>query len=473
MLFNSAQYLIFFIIVFIGNWLLKGLRIPRYIFLLIASYYFYMSWNPIFIILIIFSSLLDYLCGYFLDILKNNVYRKVFLGISLVGNLGLLFIFKYINFFGTTLNSLLLQFNVTDIAIPYYEITLPVGISFYTFQTLSYSIDIYRGELKRANSFLDYMLYVSFFPQLVAGPIVRAADFIPQLAKKAVIDNVKMSRGFFLIMVGLVKKVIIADYIAINLADRVFTDPTKYTSLECLIGIYAYAMQIYCDFSGYSDIAIGSAYLIGFDLPLNFNVPYISANVQEFWHRWHISLSTWLRDYLYIPLGGSRSGKIATYRNLLITMLLGGLWHGASWNFVIWGALHGTLLAFTRMWQRSKWQTKMPNSTLLKPISIFLTFNFVCFAWIFFRSPDFAIATDILKQISKLDMGAANIPLLAIILMSIGYITHFTPRKMYGSVETAFTKLSPYAQAALLTAIIGCTYKFASIAVVPFIYFQF
>jgi len=351
--FDTVSYAFFLIIVFFGWWLLYHAGFLRVAFLLLASWFFYMSWNPVFVALIIASSGIDYLIGMLIANARKKERRitaKLWLSLSLISSLGLLFFFKYFNFF----HDALFQLGLFEESAGAVALILPVGISFYTFQTMSYVLDIYRGMLEPIRSFPKFALFVSFFPQLVAGPIVRARDFLPQLFTKPNFDPLMMCNGFFLIMVGLFKKIVISDFLALNLADRVFASPALYTPIEVLLGVYAYGLQIYCDFSGYSDIAIGSAALFGFHLPLNFNSPYKAVNLQDFWHRWHITLSTWLRDYLYIPLGGSRHGSARTYINLAITMLLGGLWHGAAWRFIIWGALHGLGLGAVRAFQRSR-----------------------------------------------------------------------------------------------------------------------
>ena len=278
------------------------------------------------------------------------------------------------------------------------DIFLPVGISFYTFQTLSYSIDIYRGKLSPEKNILNFAFFVTFFPQLVAGPIVRASEFLPQIRLKLKLSNQNLSKGVFLIGSGLFKKAVISDYISVNYVDRIFDNPLLYSGVENLIGVYAYALQIYCDFSGYSDIAIGLALLLGFYLPINFDSPYQSSSVTEFWRRWHISLSSWLKDYLYISLGGNRKGIIRTYFNLSITMILGGLWHGANWKFVLWGIMHGLMLVVEKI---IKSFFRIPKNIIFKILGVLITFHFVTFCWIFFRAESFSVASDILFQIKN------------------------------------------------------------------------
>ena len=310
--------------------------------------------------------------------------RKLLVVCSLCINLGLLCYFKYTNFFYEMLAPLWHgQFEPLDIF-------LPVGISFFTFQSLSYTIDVYRRDLKPLTNLLDYVFYVSFFPQLVAGPIVRARDFIPQIRQPLFVSSEMFGQGIFFIVSGLFKKAVISDYISVNFVERIFDNPGLYSGLENLFGVYGYALQIYCDFSGYSDMAIGIALLLGFRFPLNFDSPYKSDSVTDFWHRWHISLSSWLRDYLYISLGGNRKGKIRTYINLILTMLLGGLWHGASWNFVVWGGLHGVALALHKFFRNLLGRPKQYRSRRVRKFfAVVLTFHFVCFCWIFFRNSTF------------------------------------------------------------------------------------
>ncbi|MDZ4120975.1 MAG: MBOAT family O-acyltransferase, partial [Candidatus Cloacimonadaceae bacterium] len=353
----------------------------------------------------------------------------------LLWNLGSLGYFKYTNFILNTINQ------VAGGNLPMMDIFLPVGISFFTFQTMSYTLDIYFGKLKPLKSFFDFCFFVSFFPQLVAGPIVRASYFLPQIHKKLVLDRDIMAKALVLIFSGLIKKGVIADYISVNFVDRVFDNPGLFSGLENLIAVYGYGLQIYCDFSGYSDIAIGLAALLGFSLPQNFNSPYIASSVTEFWHRWHISLSTWLRDYLYIPLGGNRRGKPRQYVNLMITMVLGGLWHGASWNFVFWGFLHGMGLAFDKVWL----SLKISQVRFMKILGTVLTFQFVSFCWIFFRARSFANAWLILDRIFS-DFKA---PLfwqwiegyrLVGILIGLGYLFHWIPDSCVQKSEMAMRK---------------------------------
>ncbi len=356
LLFNSAAFFLLFLL-FYGVYLLslRGFN-WRILYTLGFSYFFYYKSSGFFFVLLLISTVVDFIMGHFIYHAADRGRRRFYLWVSLAVNLGILGYFKYTNFFIGIFNSF------TGGSLGFADIFLPVGISFFTFQTMSYSIDIYRGSLVPVTesihdgrsfltAFMDFAFFVSFFPQLVAGPIVRAAEFLPQIRQRPQLDEARLSEAFLLIISGLFKKAVISDYISINFVDRIFESPSLYSGLENLMAIYGYALQIYCDFSGYSDMAIGLALLLGFRLPENFRTPYQSASVQEFWRRWHISLSTWLRDYLYISLGGNRRGRLRTYVNLMITMLLGGLWHGASWVFVLWGGLHGLGLAVDRYLQ--------------------------------------------------------------------------------------------------------------------------
>lgn len=365
LLFNSARFLVLFLIAYGIFLLLRRQVFARTAYLFLFSVYFYYLSSGHYFWLLLVSTVVNFGLGHFLEIKENPWQRKLMITGSVVFNLGILAYFKYTNFFIDIANQL--SGNAWD----FRRIFLPVGISFYTFQVMSYTIDIYRRKIRALSAqlrkprelgraLIDFAFFVSFFPQLVAGPIVRAADFLPQIRQPLTLNREQMGQAFLLLIGGLFKKAVISDYISVNFVDRVFENPGLYSGVENLLASYGYAIQIYCDFSGYSDMAIGLALLMGFQLPENFRTPYQSASIQDFWRRWHISLSTWLRDYLYISLGGNRRGKLRTYINLMITMLLGGLWHGASWVFVIWGGLHGMALAVDRFLAgQSSWWKKL------------------------------------------------------------------------------------------------------------------
>ncbi|MDA0667951.1 MAG: MBOAT family protein [Planctomycetota bacterium] len=388
MLFTEFRFLAFFALVFTVHWCLRGPK-ARKAWLLLASYGFYAAWDWRFLSLILGSTLVDYFAGLRIQDASSDRGRKWALRLSLFANLGILGFFKYCNFFLESTANLLSNLGFEP-NLPTLAIILPVGVSFFTFQTMSYSLDIYFKRLAPTRSLLDLSLFVGFFPQLVAGPIVRASDFLPQLATPRKLASIAFKPALFLFLSGFIKKAVISDNLA-PLVDAYFADPSLWSVAAAWIAVPAYAVQIYCDFSGYSDMAIASAAMLGYRLCLNFDAPYLAVNIQDFWRRWHISLSSWLRDYLYFPLGGNHGSKFATYRNLMLTMLLGGLWHGASWNFVLWGGLHGLALALHRLWHRGP-GGRLPDSMLRRGLSTVFTFWFVCVCWIFFRAPDFDAA---------------------------------------------------------------------------------
>tara|TARA_R110000765_G_scaffold168384_3_gene273397 strand:+ start:11537 stop:12955 length:1419 start_codon:yes stop_codon:yes gene_type:complete len=394
MLFNSLEFLIFFLVVFILYWMLQKNFKVQNILLLVASYIFYAWWDWRFLSLILISSCIDYIAGLQIFNANNQKQRKVWLYISLVANLGFLGVFKYYNFFADSFSQLMNQvgWQPNDLTL---NIILPVGISFYTFQTLSYTIDIYRNDFKPTKDIISFFTYIAFFPQLVAGPIERASNLLPQMERKRNLSKEWVKEGLIQIVIGLFRKIVIADTIA-SYVDLVYGDIGIYNSASVLLATFLYAFQIYFDFAGYSDIAIGSAKLLGFKFNQNFNLPYFSKSLTEFWRKWHMSLSFWLRDYLYISLGGNRKGIKITYRNLLITMLLGGLWHGSSWNFVIWGGIHGLVLAI------EKYLNSKPIAIKLKPFDFLgypITFAVVLLAWVFFRAQSLTSAIIAVKKI--------------------------------------------------------------------------
>ncbi|MCP5096978.1 MAG: MBOAT family protein [Chloroflexi bacterium] len=403
MLFNSQTFLLFFATVYILYLLFKKNRTIQNSLLLIASYYFYGSWDWRFLSLIALSTIVDFFIGGALNRTPIDALtrRKQLLAASVAVNLSILGFFKYFNFFAQSLTDLFsfLGMQINPITL---QIILPVGISFYTFQTMSYTIDIYRQRLQPAKTFLDFAVFVSFFPQLVAGPIERASNLIPQFEKPRHITSAQINAGLFLILWGLFKKMVIGDNAGL-IADQIFNDYTNYQSIDLLIGVLAFSIQIYGDFSGYSDIARGIARLMGFELMVNFRLPYFALNPTDFWQRWHISLSSWLRDYLYIPLGGNRKGTWKTYRNLFLTMLLGGLWHGAAWNFVIWGAFHGTILILYRLFEkkpahRDPWGGD--HAVLVVVAKMIFMFALTLVGWLIFRASSVAQIVYMLTHVS-------------------------------------------------------------------------
>jgi D-alanyl-lipoteichoic acid acyltransferase DltB (MBOAT superfamily) len=351
------------------------------------------------------------------------------------------------------------------------RLVLPFGISFFTFETMSYTIDVYRREIEPCERYLDYLLFVCFFPHLVAGPIVRPRAMLPQFLVAPKYDATLQMRGLWMIMTGLAKKVVIGDMLSLALVSRVFDNPERYSSLECIFAVYGYAVKIYADFSGYTDVAIGSAMLFGYELPQNFDAPYTATNLQDFWRRWHMSLSSWLRDYLYVPLGGNRSGSWGTYRNLLLTMVIGGLWHGASWNFVIWGALHGVALAAVRLWQRARAPSK--GTVVGRVLATLFTFHYVCFAWVFFRAPTFGHAKVVLARIATGGLGTTNLPVKAVVLIAIGLVLHFVPKKLDLRVRDLFVRAPIPVQGVLLAAAAVAVHVATGVKPEPFIYGQF
>src|SRR5271155_1062572 len=388
MLFPTSGFLLFFVAVAAAMMLLETRFTAKKAVLVIASYWFYAQWDWRFCFLLGFSTTVSYAAGRLIGASASRERRRLVLGIAIALHLGLLGVFKYLDFFVLSANELAHLLGLQH-ELPFFEVLLPVGISFFTFHGISYVIDVYRGDVAVCRAPLDMALYMSFFPQLVAGPIVRAAYFLPQLARPSN-EPIPVAAALMLIVGGMIKKVIIANYLATGLLDPVFAAPDNYGGPDLLLATYAYAVQIYCDFSAYTDIAIAVAALCGFRFPRNFNQPYRSERLREFWQRWHISLSTWLRDYLYKPLGGNRYGRRKAYRNLLVTMLLGGIWHGAAWKFIAWGALHGGGLAIERTLE--PWLGRHSQHKAARVLATVIVFHFVCLAWIFFRAEDFTMA---------------------------------------------------------------------------------
>lgn len=391
--FASLEFAIFMIVVYLPYWVMNH-RQQNY-FLLVASYVFYAAWDWRFLSLILISTVINYWVGIALQTTQDVKKRRFYLIIALITSLGILAVFKYFGFFVDSMGVLLELFGF-NANLPILSIVLPVGISFYTFQTLSYTIDVYKKEIEPTRHFFDFALYVSFFPQLVAGPIERAKNLLPQVLSPRSLTYDQFSRGTFLILFGLFKKVVIADGIA-GTVNAVYGMPDP-TALDITLGTYLFALQIYCDFSAYSDIARGIAKLLGFELMTNFKLPYFSVNPREFWQRWHISLSTWLRDYLYIPLGGNRHGERSTQRNLMITMLLGGLWHGAAWNFVLWGFYQGAILSIHRFFTGQPAKKPASSSRVLRfliyLLKVAIFFQIICYGWLLFRATSFEQIAD-------------------------------------------------------------------------------
>lgn len=458
MLLSSPTYFIFLVAIFFLYWSVSRVRALALGVILFANYFFYAKWDLFYLVLIPAVSSCDYLLGLGLQFAKGPVVRRLLVTTSILMNIGLLAVMKYVPFF-------------TGRPVAWHW-TLPLSLSFYVFQALTYTIDLYRRDTKGTRSYLAHLAAVSFFPTTLAGPITGVSSLIEQFEKPKKLDPAEGGRALFLIGVGLMKKLLIADFIGANLVNRVFDFPNLYSGTETLIAVYGYALQIYYDFSGYTDIALGSALLLGIKLPQNFNAPYAAENVADFWRRWHISLSNWLRDYLYFSLPGLRSKwKSFTYTNLVITMVIGGLWHGPSWNFVIWGALHGVGLAVVRLWQVYTGTAKATG--VWRYVNIVATFHFVTFAWIFFRAPNLEIAMTILSRIGSLTVSIANISAPLAIVMTIGILAHYVPKKWYDFSLSLFARAPFYAQAmALALLVIGLQYV-AQTGATPFIYNRF
>ncbi len=471
---SSSTYFIFLVGIFFLYWPVSRVRVLALGVILFANYFFYARWDITYLALIPAVSSIDFLLGLGLQDLKNALMRRMLVGISIVMNIGMLALFKYTPFFLANWTHLTGRVVAPHPILPY---ALPISLSFYVFQALTYTIDLYRRDAKGTRSYLAYLAAVSFFPTTLEGPITRVQSLLDQFEKPKKLEPTAGGRALFLIGLGLIKKLLIADYLSQNLVNRVFDFPYLYTGGEVLIAVYAFAFQIYYDFSGYTDIAIGSALLLGIKLPANFNRPNAAENVTDFWRRWHISLSNWLRDYVYFSLPGLRSKwKIFTYINLVITMLIGGLWHGPSWNFVLWGGLHGVGLAGVRLWQT--WSGTAKKATgkaagFWRYASIFLTFHFVTFAWIFFRSVDFQTASAILGRIGSRTVSFANVSGGLWTVLAIGIAAHYVPKKWYDFSINLYARAPFYAQAAALAALVIGLQYIGQTGAAPFIYQKF
>ena len=475
MLFNSLDYILFLGIAVAGFWLLARQAQLRIAFVFVASCLFYMAWHPAYIVLILGSTVIDYVVGLRIHATENEKARKRWLLVSLVSNLGLLGIFKYFNFASQASADVLhLFFGITIENPPFLDVLLPVGISFYTFQTLSYTIDIYRRKLEPTRNFFQFAFFVTYFPQLVAGPIVRASQLLPQLRRKITLKSEQVTQGLFLIATGMVKKVAIADYLSVNLVDRVFDQPELYSAAEVVIALYGFTMQIYCDFSGYTDVARGSAKLMGLELPENFDRPYQSASPAEFWRRWHMTLSTWLRDYLYYPLGGSHVGPVRAYWNLWLTMFLIGIWHGASWTFVFYAILQSMAMVTHRFFYRRSGRTRdTVDSWQLHAFKVFWALQFVVFSRILFRATSLQNAADVTVRLGSGTFSVAQISLSVWLLLIVTFAAHYTPKRWFETIELRFKTMPAPAQGVTLAAVGIALSLVATSQVVPYIYFQF
>lgn len=499
MVFTSWAFVRFFAVVLVGLWILPT-RTLRQLLVLLASAYFYAYWMPAYLLLLATPSVIDYVCAGRIANTTNVTAKKGWLWFSIVTNLGLLAYFKYANFLLENVSALV------GVPARHLDIVLPVGISFYTFKTLSYTIDVYRGVISASRSPWRYAMFVTYFPELVAGPIVRASVFLPQMGRQLKPSVARLILGGQIILLGVTKKVVVADRLA-EFVDVVFAAPEAYSTFTIASAAVAYSLQIYCDFSGYSDIAIGVSRIIGYDLPENFNMPYLATSITDFWRRWHMTLSLWLRDYLYVPLGGNRKGVARTYLNLMITMLLGGLWHGASWTFVFWGLLHGAALVVHKFWQDSRHPLR-PASQVTAFLGWLTTYVFVCVAWIFFRAERFGDAVIMLRKLALFDRSGVEVfylPLFLFLPLVVGahYLGAIAAQQatrvggsakripapswlapLYGGAPAVFA-LRPHPAAGLyvilpmrgaafvLTVWIAGVYLLSAVDVSPFIYFQF
>lgn len=451
MLFPTVTFVVFFAVVFVANWLLMPrLRLWKW-FIIAASFVFYGWWDWRFPGLLVALWAANWFVGRLIGRAPTNAWRTAYLVTGVIADLAVLGWFKYVGFFAASINDILSTLRL-GAPLPLITVLLPVGISFLVFRLLTYLIDIKRGELEPA-SFVDFGVYVAFFPYLLAGPIARAKDFLPQLQRPRDPHRVDSARAFFLIFVGLAKKMLIADFLATHIVNGVFGTPEQFTSLEVLLGIYGYAVQIYCDFSAYSDIAIGVSLLLGFELPDNFNAPYTAVSLQDFWRRWHMTLSGWLRDYVYIPLGGNRGSRLATYRNIVATMLLAGLWHGAAWTFVFWGGYHGVGQAGSRYLAgvRARRGEEPPDTRLRRVRRRLITFHLVALGWVFFRADSFGNAFAVLGRLVtgwSAHIPSVTLPLL--LVTALGIAVQYIPRGATEALQVGFSRLTPALQGVVI-----------------------
>lgn len=469
MLFSSGLFWLLFIFFLPIYSLMRGNRLKMTIFVVGFSLYFYYKSSGFFFIMLMATSLIDWLVSRWMVKLQTRNGRKTLMWFSILLSLFILGYFKYANFFLWNWNQMV-EGNFQPL-----DIILPVGISFYTFQSISYVVDVYKRKIQPTKSWLDYLFFLSFFPALVAGPIVRADYFLPQLEENRRPSDSEVWGGLWLIIIGIIKKAVIADYIA-QYNDLIFNDPSLYSGVQTLMGVLGYTMQIYCDFSGYSDMAIGLALIMGFKLGINFDSPYQSRNLTEFWRRWHISLSSWLRDYVYIPLGGNRKGTFRTYVNNFLTMLIGGLWHGAAWKFVFWGAMHGVGLAVHKMCKPLL--KKIPDNWFTIFVSWLLTFVYVSLLWVFFRAASFEDSVQIIGNIF-VDFQWNQIPqffqarMVWCIMMIALIVFHFVPQRWADKCQYWFVNSPWLVKLIMFLIVVQLVIEFMLEEVAPFIYFQF
>ncbi|MDE7412062.1 MAG: MBOAT family protein [Paramuribaculum sp.] len=479
LLFNTGMFLFLFVGFLIIYQLLRKHRNLKLIFVILFSLYFYYKSSAEYCFILLGVCISDYVLGIGLGRTSNQLGRRLYVAANVIINVGMLTYFKYFNLILDTI------YHFADKEFDPLNIILPAGISFFTFRSISYIVDIYRKVIPPCDNFLDYTFYLTFFPPLLAGPVVRAKDMLPQIKANPIATHAMISEGLFLIMCGLVKKVIVADFLSENFVDRIFDNPALYSGFENLMGAYGFLIQLYCDFSGYTDMAIGISLLLGYRLLDNFRSPFKSQSPTEFWHRWHISLSTWLRDYIYIPLGGNRCSKTRKNINLMSTMLIGGLWHGASWMYVIWGGLQGAFLVGHKAVKNignSKKDTqktdivKTPRWRVF--LNIFLTFNLIALSFIFFRAPSMEAVRDMFVQIfTNFHIGVAPqfvTGYLMVVLIMIGaYIMHYAPERLTGKMQNAFHAAPLIIQALILAIVIFLIIQTRQSDIMPFIYFQY
>jgi alginate O-acetyltransferase complex protein AlgI len=474
MLFPTTDFAIFLVIVFLAHWLLNPFRVRWKLFMIAASYVFYAWWDVRYVWILTMVTVLAQV-GALWTARREGRSRRMAVGVSVAATIAPLLWFKYYGFLSLNLANGLGAVGVPS-PLPLMEIVLPVGISFYTFMAVTYVVDIYRRKLAPA-SWLDFFLYLSFFPHLVAGPIVRGGELLPQFRRPRDPKRLDVAGSGFLILGGLFKKVVISSFLATTLVDPVFGDPGRHGAIDVLLAVYAYAIVIYADFSGYTDIAIGVARLLGFQFPQNFNRPYTARSLQDFWRRWHMTLSRWLRDYLYIPLGGSRRGERRTSANIVITMLLGGLWHGAAWTFLVWGGIHGLGVAFGRR-NRLRREARGLNPLPDDPASVLrqrvVTFHLVCLGWVFFRADSIGTAVAVLWRFV---VGWATAPTLVspvvVWVIALSLAVQYLPRRPVDHLQVAFSRLRPAFQALAVAGVLAAITTLGPAGVPPFIYFQF
>ena len=474
MLFNTGLFLVLFVIFLVFYQIVRGFRRIKMLITIAFSLFFYYKSGSWCVLILCGVTLSDFLLGLWMGAAGNNIVRRMIVLLNVAVNVAMLVYFKYFNLLYEAFAS------ITGSTFEPLDVILPAGISFFTFRSISYIVDIYRGDMKPATNFLNYVFFLTFFPPILAGPVVRARDMMDQIEESPVATRRMVSAGLFMIMAGLIKKVIVADYISGNFVDRVFDNPSMYSGFENLMGIYGFTIQLYCDFSGYSDMAIGIALLLGYKLKMNFDAPFKSQSPTEYWRRWHISLSSWLRDYLYIPMGGNRCSKARAHMNVFNTMLIGGLWHGASWMYVIWGAWNGGLLVAHKMIRSVTPRVKEENRRKWWRVAtnVFITFNLIAVGMMFFRARSLEQVGDMVHQIVynfHLSVAPQFLEgyILIVLAMALGYFMHFSPKKWSEQLEEKYHAQSGLVQAVVLALVLLLIIQVRQSDIVPFIYLQY